>query len=462
MKPQQASYRNWIAIFICATSLVSMNATAVENSSPAADANEQKVLFSIKADNPVSGHTGKIVDAGKSIGRGIDRLEKKAGGYFGTWINARTVFGITWLKMLFCLLLIFLVVLIERVSQWFIKSKLKDVDSDDENVSWGRLFLKALSRPLSLFIWVYGIYLAVSPLFSHFKSENGDNLLQLTAQKTADIGGTIAIIWLLFRLVELMDLRLRKWAAGTESTIDDILAPMVGKTLRIFILAMGVIILIQNLTGIEIGPLLASLGLGGLAFALAAKDSVANFFGTLTILFDKPFQVGERIIISNYDGTVESVGFRSTRIRTLAGNVVTIPNENVINTTVENVSRRPNIRWLTNFTITYDTPPEKVEKAVEIIRSILDNHEGMHQDWPPRVYFNGFNDWSLNILVVAWYHPPDWWSYCVWLQETCLRILKTFNAEGIDFAFPSRTIYLSDVDKRQPEKNVLSGSFSAS
>ena len=124
------------------------------------------------------------------------------------------------------------------------------------------------------------------------------------------------------------------------------------------------ILIIQNLTGVKIGPLLASLGIGGIAVALAAKDSIANFFGTLTILFDKPFQVGERVIIDSYDGVVEDVGFRSTRIRTLTGHLVTIPNEKVVNSGLENIAKRPHIRWLTNITITYDTPPEKVEKAV--------------------------------------------------------------------------------------------------
>jgi MscS family membrane protein len=190
---------------------------------------------------------------------------------------------------------------------------------------------------------------------------------------------------------------------------------------------------------------------------LAAKDSIANFFGTLTILFDKPFQVGERVIIDNYDGVVEDVGFRSTRIRTLTGHLVTIPNEKIVNSGLENIGKRPHIRWLTNITITYDTPPEKVEKAVSIVSKILNNHEGMHPGFPPRVYFNGFNDWSLNIMVIAWYHPANYWDMQDWLQRTCLEILRRFNSEGIDFAFPSRTTYLANDDKRQLKLKMLEG-----
>mgnify|MGYP003564664660 FL=1 len=106
---------------------------------------------------------------------------------------------------------------------------------------------------------------------------------------------------------------------------------------------------------------------------------------------------------------------------------------------------------MTNITITDDTPPEKVEKAVAIIKELLNDHEGLHPDITPRVYFNGFNDWSLNIMLIARYHPADYWALQEWQQRTCLEILRRFNAEGIDFAFPSRTVYLANDDKRRTE-----------
>jgi len=154
---------------------------------------------------------------------------------------------------------------------------------------------------------------------------------------------------------------------------------------------------------------------------------------------------------------VESVGFRSSRIRTLTGHLVAVPNEKLVNASVENISRRPHIRWLTNITITYDTPTEKVEKAVQIIRDVLNNHEGMKDDFPPRVFFNGFNDWSLNILVIVWYHPPDYWAYLAWLQKTCLEIMHKFEAEGIQFAFPTQTVYVANDDERQLKLQLLKG-----
>jgi MscS family membrane protein len=166
------------------------------------------------------------------------------------------------------------------------------------------------------------------------------------------------------------------------------------------------------------------------------------------IMLDKPFDVGQRITLDGVDGTVENIGFRSTRVRTLTGHLVTVPNEKMATSKIENIGRRPSIRRLTNITVTYDTPPDKVERAVEIIRGILDNHEGMHPDFPPRVYFNEFNDASLNIIMLYWYHPPDYWKFIEFSQGVNLKIMKEFEAEGIEFAFPTVTNYLAHDPKR--------------
>lgn len=406
-------------------------------------------------DEVASSEIKETDNAGETFGEEIERFSEKASLHVGSWINAKVFAGISWLKLGFCLFLVFLVVVVERVLRWVIRAQLKRIAPDEDVATFKYLILTALSKPLSLFIWAYGIYWALSPLFIHLQTPEGTNLVHLVAQKAADIAGVFAILWFIYRLVDVIDARIKRWAASTESTIDDVVAPLVGKTLRVFIVAVGGIIIIQNLTGVKIGPLLASLGIGGLAVALAARDSIANFFGTITILFDKPFQVGERIVIDQYDGIVESVGFRSSRVRTLSGHLVSIPNEKIVNSSLENIGRRPHIRWLTNIGITYDTPAEKAERAAQIIREILENHEGMKKDFPPRVYFNGFNDWSLNILVIAWYHPPNYWDYQAWLQKTCLQIMQRFEAEGIDFAFPTRTIYLANDNKRQLKLQVL-------
>jgi MscS family membrane protein len=437
-------------------------ASAASNEPPAGDGNASETVQQAKPVEPIRPlNTEGIDKAGEKIANSIDEMGNTASRYLGDWVNRKTIADISWIKLLFCVVLLLAVMVVERVLRILILHRIQSIPSIEGVISWMRLLLQALVKPLSLAVYVYGIYAAVSPLFSHFATSDGTNLVLEVAKRSADIGGTVALFWFLYRLVSLLDARLIKWADATESTIDNMLAPLVGKTLRVFIVIVGGMMVLQNLTGVQIGPLIASLGIGGLAVALAAKDSIANFFGTLTILFDKPFQVGERIVIDNHDGTVENVGFRSTRIRLLTGHLVTIPNEKIVNSAVENIGRRPNIRWLNNIGITYDTPPEKVSEAVEILRSILENHEGMHPDFPPRVYFNGFNDWSLNILVVAWYHPPDYWDFQTWVQATCLEIMRRFEAADIDFAFPSQTLYLANEDKRQLKLKLIDSSRQA-
>ena len=430
-------------------------AAAQSKSDEPASSDAQSAVQEPLEERDLKPEIGRIDEAGTKVGEKIEQFGAKASRQLGGWINGKVFMDISWLKLLFCLLLVFVVVTAERIVRWIIQRRIATIPQVPGQISWMRLILKAVLRPLTLLIWSYGIYGALSPLYTHFQAADGSNLVHLIFQKVASVGGIMAAFWFVYLFVNVVDVRLAQWAKGTESTIDDILVPLFGKTLRIFIIILAGMIVIQNLTGVQIGPLLASLGIGGLAVALAAKDSIANFFGTLTILFDKPFQVGDRIVIDNYDGTVEDVGFRSTRIRLLTGHLVTIPNEKLVNSGLENIARRPNIRWLNNIGITYDTPPEKIEKAVAIVRDILADHEGMHPDFPPRAYFNGFNDWSLNILVVAWYHPPEYWDFQEWVQRTCLEITRRFAAEGIDFAFPTRTLHLANDAKRQLKLELL-------
>jgi len=217
---------------------------------------------------------------------------------------------------------------------------------------------------------------------------------------------------------------------------------------HVLVVVFGCIYILQAITGKPLNALLAGLGIGGLAVALAAQDTLKNFFGSIMIMLDKPFVVGDRVVVEGADGPVEDIGFRCTRIRTLTGHLVAVPNEKMARVNIENIGRRPSIRRLTNITITYDTPPEKVKRALTIIREILDNHEGMDPDFPPRVYFNEFNDASLNILMIYWFFPPNYWDFQAFNERVNLQIMRAFEMEGIEFAFPTTTTYLAQDDRR--------------
>lgn len=258
----------------------------------------------------------------------------------------------------------------------------------------------------------------------------------------------LSIGYLVYCLTQVVDVWLRRFASKTKSKLDDMLAPLVGKSLRVTVVILVLLQVAQTLSDKPITSILAGLGVGGLAVALAAQDTIKNFFGSIVLFSDKPFEVGDRINVEGYDGPVEEVGFRSTRIRTLEGHMVSIPNGQLANMTIHNIGKRPYIRRVMTVTVTYDTSPEKMQEAVDILKELLDNHEGMNPDFPPRVYFSDFASTSLDILVIYWYHPPDYWKYMEFSERLNMNILKRFNEAGIDFAFPTQTVYLAGDENR--------------
>jgi MscS family membrane protein len=220
--------------------------------------------------------------------------------------------------------------------------------------------------------------------------------------------------------------------------------PVIRKTLRVIIVILILFQILQMLSDKPITSIIAGLGIGGIAIALASQDTIKHFIGSFVIAGDHPFEIGERIIVDGHDGPVESIGLRSTRIRTLNGHLVSIPNGELANRTVLNIAKRPYIKREINIGITYDTKPEKIKEALKIVKGILNNHEGMHEDFPPRVYFNDLRSDSLNIFALYWYHPPEYWKYMEFSEKVNLQIIEQFNKAGIEFAFPTQTVHISD------------------
>lgn len=237
---------------------------------------------------------------------------------------------------------------------------------------------------------------------------------------------------------------------------------------RLVAYIIGFWILIEGLQslGLSLVPLLAGVGVSGLAFALAARPTLGNILAGVLIFADKPFRVGERVVINKHDGVVEEIGLRSTRIRTLDGHLLSVPNEEVSSNYVENIGARPYVKRTLNVGLTYDTSPEKIQEAMAIIKQLLSEEEdgdtsleelgrppNKHvnsEQFPPRVYFNDLKADSLNIIVIYWFAPPNYFDYLEHTTWFNLELIKRFNAAGIDFAFPTQTIELKQADS-QPE-----------
>lgn len=301
--------------------------------------------------------------------------------------------------------------------------------------------LKALSRSVVPLALVFGLSIGLEFLRLH------DTVREICDTVVAVLYA-IAVAYVLYCLVDVIAAWLQNLSEKTESKLDDMLAPMVTTTARGTIIVLALVQIATILSDKPMTSVIAGLGVGGLAIGLAAQDMIKNFFGSLMIFSDQPFELGDRVVISGTDGIVETVGFRSTRIRTLDGHLVTMPNGDVANNSIRNVSARPNIKRSFSVTVTYDTPPDKVQRAIDILNEILHEHEGMDPETPARVFFNDMTDIALSIQVIYWYHPPEYWDYCAFSQWVNFEILHRFNAEGIEFAFPTQTLFLAGDSNR--------------
>lgn len=202
--------------------------------------------------------------------------------------------------------------------------------------------------------------------------------------------------------------------------------------------------------GFAVGTLLASAGIGGLAIALGAQDTLKDLFGTLSLMADKPFRVGERIITSKYDGVVEDIGLRSTRLRLLNGHLVTLPNDQLARSDVENVGQRPYIRKSAEIHLPLDTPRVALETALAIIRDAIEEHEGMDPDLPPRAFFTDYLPNAFKIQVSYWYHPPNYWDFLAMSEKVNLTIFRAFEEQGIQFSLPMRVAHTSIASQEKP------------
>jgi MscS family membrane protein len=281
-------------------------------------------------------------------------------------------------------------------------------------------------------------------------------LLDLPVQLSAtllialQVAATASLVLVAYRLIDIaLDYFGRK-AQKTETRLDDQLVPMVRKALKIALVLVAFIFVLQNLN-VDVGSLLAGLGLGGLAFALAAKDSLSHLFGSLTIFIDRPFQLGDWIKIGEVEGTVEEVGFRSTRVRTFYGSLMTVPNSKVADSVVDNMGERAFRRFKLNLGLAYATPTPRIQAFVEGVRAILAANEAIEYDIT-QVYLNNFGPSSLDVLVYAFLDVPDWSQELEHRHNLLLEFHRLAEALEVEFAFPTQTVHVGTMPGKAASK----------
>ena len=245
----------------------------------------------------------------------------------------------------------------------------------------------------------------------------------------------ITTVWVAYRLVDVLGGYIASNRDVQLTQFDDVLIPLVTKILRIVVVVVS-ILLVLELMGIDAKTVLGVVGIGGVAIAFAAQDTIGNFFGSITVLFDRPFGIGDWIVIGDVEGTVERVGFRSTRVRTFYNSVITIPNSKMVNTQVDNYGARRYRRVRIFLSLTYDTPPDKIDAFCEGVRELIRLHPYTRKDYY-HVYFNQFAGSSLDVLLYAFFEVPDWPTELRERHQLFADILRLAQRLGVDFAFPT-------------------------
>ncbi len=250
----------------------------------------------------------------------------------------------------------------------------------------------------------------------------------------------VAFVWAFYRLVDIVTAVLEIRAEATGNKFDDLLVPLVRKSSKVIVTVFGLVFIADTLN-LPIRSILTGLGIGGLAVALAAQDLVKNLFGSLLVIMDQPFSVGDYVSVGSVNGTVEELGFRSTRLRTPENSLVTLPNSHLITSSVDNLGARPYRRWKTSLGLTYDTPVDKIEAFCEGIRELIRNHSAVRQSGY-YVSFTQFSASSLDILVQMHFDVPGFAEELEAKQELGFAILRLAEELGVEFAFPTQTVHL--------------------
>ncbi len=269
---------------------------------------------------------------------------------------------------------------------------------------------------------------------------------------------TYNVIRVCYMAAEALGEAMIEWAKKTDTHFDDQLAPFASRTLKVMVIIIGVLIGLQNF-GVNVTALLAGLGIGGVALAFAAQDTVANVFGTITIILDRPFKLGDHIKAGDTEGTIEEVGFRSTRIRTFYNSVVNIPNSVMAKEKIDNMSERNGwVRFRHILGFTYDATTEQLGTFSEQLRSELLQDPTIDRD-RVAVNFNAFGDSSLNVLVNFHYHLNEGDSDVIRINSYLNLISKVAANKKLSFAFPTRTLLVSNLTangaKAEPQSSSL-------
>jgi MscS family membrane protein len=322
-------------------------------------------------------------------------------------------------------------VVIRRLVRFFSKTPIK----------YDEMIVEALGKPLSAFVIVGCVYLAAIVIAADLDL---NELSQQMVRKCYLVAVGIVAVWAVYRLVDVLARYLDDAVSTEDDTVKGQFVPVIKQSLRLFTIIIGALTILATLD-VDIKALLGGLGIGGIAIALAAQDAVGNFIGTLSIFTDRPFKVGDWIIVGDkVDGNVEQIGFRSTKVRTWPKTLMSIPNKVLATEIIDNWSRMPKRRVKMNVGVTYSTSPEQMEELVTRIRDLLLNDDGVDQDFM-LVRFIDFGASSLDVFLYYFTKSIKWDEHLAVRERVNLKIMRVIREMGLSIAFPTRSIYVESL-----------------
>lgn len=285
----------------------------------------------------------------------------------------------------------------------------------------------SIEQPLGFLFIVIGLYLALK----YFPYLDQSNPWIIKIFRSSII---FTISWGLYNFSSASSVIFEKVRDRFDINMDQILIPFLSKGIHFIIIAITFSVIAQEFD-YDVNGFVAGLGLGGLAFALAAKDAIANFFGGVVIIIERPFSLGDWIETSSVEGTVEDITFRSTKVRAFTQALVTVPNAMLANSVITNWSKMGKRRVTFHLGIEHDTSKEKIQAVIQKIESYIRNHPEIHQE-TIFVTFDQFDVDSLDLFIYFFTNSTVWGEYLAVKEEVNLKILDILAEEGVELAFP--------------------------
>jgi MscS family membrane protein len=349
------------------------------------------------------------------------------------WFAGIIIVGLIFLRLLSKLLTLFIFRFLKKYST---------------GVGYDKL-LVLLKKPLNIFILLVTFYFAFDrldfPVEWHIASIEKFGI-RMILFRSFQIAIVVSLTWILLRLTDFMGLILMHRASLTESKSDDQLVPFVKESIKVILVIFSVFFMLGAIFKMNIASLIAGLGIGGLAIALAAKESLENLLGSFTIFLDKPFVIGDLIKINGIEGNVEKIGFRSTRLRTFEKSFVTVPNKKLVDSELDNLSLRIQRRAKFSIGLTYDTKASQFKKIIAEIQAYIEKHPHVLPN-ETRVRLHEFDASALNIMVLYFVDTLEYDIYLDVREEINYKIIEIVESNEASFAYPTTTVIM----KKQPD-----------